>query len=524
MVKLRVSRRWLGQQLKGVPSRGLVIVLAPIFTLAVLLPNAWINEDTFISLRVAKNIVLGFGPRFNLDDRVQVFTHPLWMLPLTTLQWLFGPRAPVAIILFCIALTLTAVLLLMRDLKKRWVMVFALALMLSSKAFIDFSTSGLENPLLYVLVVLFAHEYLGKQRVFRLSLIASLVAVTRADAAALMLPAFIPLVYQQWRHREFWTDLFKGAIPLFVWEAFSLLYFGYLLPNTDYAKVITTYMNPEVTGQHAFNYFANSLDWDKVTLPIIALVLIATDLDRRHHRRLWLSLGIVLYLLAVVKAGGDYMSGRFFAVPFFLALYLVALWLDQPWHLPKLFKPAIAAAMLLLAVITPQSPIFHPLDTQLAGDYNDNILGIVSDIGQFYCPSMCLANLSNFKPDTELVNQGHFPVSTAVGMATYYGRINAHIIDPLGLADPLLAHLPASPDSRVGHFIRTVPDGYLASLQTHKNLIKDPCIRALYTDIEPVTSGNLLSLQRFKKIIKLNLGLSDKKFAKCAKLNPSQQP
>ena len=47
---------------------------------AVLVRCAWIGDDGYISLRVVLNLVEGRGLTWNVDERVQVFTHPLWLL------------------------------------------------------------------------------------------------------------------------------------------------------------------------------------------------------------------------------------------------------------------------------------------------------------------------------------------------------------------------------------------------------------------------------------------------------------
>ena len=44
----------------------------------VLLRTAWLCDDAYISFRVVENAVSGHGLRWNVADRVQVFTHPLW--------------------------------------------------------------------------------------------------------------------------------------------------------------------------------------------------------------------------------------------------------------------------------------------------------------------------------------------------------------------------------------------------------------------------------------------------------------
>lgn len=44
------------------------------------LANAWLGDDAYITFRVAWNFVHGYGPVFNPGERVQAYTHPLWML------------------------------------------------------------------------------------------------------------------------------------------------------------------------------------------------------------------------------------------------------------------------------------------------------------------------------------------------------------------------------------------------------------------------------------------------------------
>ncbi len=501
------------------PYRTITLFIAPILALAVLLPNAWISDDAYISLRAAKNLLLGYGPTFNISERVQVFTHPLWMVPLTLSQALFPHHTAIAVMGFGIAFTLAAMIIFLRDIKPIWLIALTTLLMLSSKAFIDFSTSGLENPLLYVLIVLFAHEYLGKQRVFRLALLASLAATTRADAALLFVPAFFPLIWGHWRERAFWVDLAKGMLPLIIWELFSATYFGYLLPNTVYAKVNTGFPH-SVLYLHGWYYLQNSFDIDKVTLPIIVLGMLA-GLVERNMRKLLLSAGIILYFIALFGAGGDYMSGRFLAVPFVLSLYLVVSWFQAwPKHQRRLLMP-LAAILALVAVFTPASPIVHPLAStvNLSRDHIQDKHRI-ADEGRFWCPWNCLYDLKNqssnpyYQVGAEAQSQS-FTVFPSIGLVGYMANPKTFIVDPLALADPLLSHLPAIPGSRIGHFERTIPQGYLATLQTGRNVIADPCIRRLYDDIHPVVTGPLFTVQRFKKIVKVNLGISDREYAQC---------
>jgi len=56
----------------------------------VYLRNAWVGDDAYITFRTIDNLLAGYGLTWNVDERVQVFTHPLWMLLMVALRWITG--------------------------------------------------------------------------------------------------------------------------------------------------------------------------------------------------------------------------------------------------------------------------------------------------------------------------------------------------------------------------------------------------------------------------------------------------
>jgi hypothetical protein len=65
--------------------------LALFFFLAgffLILRQAWISEDAFITLRHVDNFISGYGPVFNPGERVEGFSHPLWFAVLSLFRWL----------------------------------------------------------------------------------------------------------------------------------------------------------------------------------------------------------------------------------------------------------------------------------------------------------------------------------------------------------------------------------------------------------------------------------------------------
>ena len=57
-----------------------ILLLLIILLSLLLIASAWVEDDTYITMRVVDNAAHGYGLRWNVDERVQVYTHPLWML------------------------------------------------------------------------------------------------------------------------------------------------------------------------------------------------------------------------------------------------------------------------------------------------------------------------------------------------------------------------------------------------------------------------------------------------------------
>ena len=66
------------------------------------------------------------------------------------------------------------------------------------------------------------------------------------------------------------------------------------------------------------------------------------------------------------------------------------------------------------------------------------------------------------------------------------------------MPDPLLARLPAaySPEWRIGHFRRMIPNGYRESLELGTDLLTDNGLRPLYDDIRLITRAPKLECER----------------------------
>ena len=65
---------------RTIPVQLIFFGLSLVVFVYVFLINAWVVDDAYITFRTVDNFLHGYGLRWNVDERVQVYTHPLWML------------------------------------------------------------------------------------------------------------------------------------------------------------------------------------------------------------------------------------------------------------------------------------------------------------------------------------------------------------------------------------------------------------------------------------------------------------
>ena len=285
-----------------------------------------------MTFRTVDNFINGYGLTWNTAERVQVYTHPMWMF-LVSAAYFFTREIYFTSIFLSVATSLMAVIVVAFSVARSWTgALLGVTILTFSKAFTDYSTSGLENPLSHLLLALFLLVYLKSdfsvKHMFLLALIAALAAFNRLDTILLYIPA---LGYGYFKTDSKHKGLYAialGFLPLLLWEAFSLFYYGFPFPNTAYAKLNTGI--PDATlARQGLNYLLNSIRWDPLTLSIVGGGIVASIFNQERRATVPVAAGIVLYLLYVVKIGGDFMSGRFLTDPMFAATILLIVFLPR---------------------------------------------------------------------------------------------------------------------------------------------------------------------------------------------------
>lgn len=508
---------------------GLFVSILAFFAI-LFLRTAWLCDDAYITFRVVDNFVNGYGLRWNIDERVQVYTHPLWMLlqiPFYALAkepfltWIFVSFGVSMFAIFLLLLVVT---------ENASQMLLAWSLLGFSRAFVDYSSSGLENPLSHVFLILFYGFFLkGKynlKNLFWLSLVASLAVLNRQDCILIYLPS---LLYVWWKmERKFYGFclICLGFLPFVFWEIFSIIYYGFPFPNTAYAKLGSGVWRRELVIQ-GFWYFFWSWKNDLVT--IVGFITAIIIPFYRYVPQLVVSvLGIVLYLLYILWIGGDFMGGRFFTVPFLLGVILIL----RYSNLTKIKEGVPAVLMFsIISLIQPDVPILTNASYGKDLSYYHTDFKKSSFVGNermFYFQVASLAHWERGKPmpnnnwaqrgreyrkqDIEMVKP-----HGAIGTTGFFAGPKVHIVDYYALADPLLARLPTiiqptwSSGWRIGHFGRYVPEGYLDTIanKSGENKIKDESLAQFYQHLSLITKGPIWSFDRVTEIVKMNMGLYD---------------
>jgi hypothetical protein len=446
--------------------RRLVLWVLALWLLAVpQVLGTWVLDDAFISFRYAQNLVEGYGLTFNPGGEVvEGYTNFLWTLIMAGVLALgYEPVATAQAL--CTALALAALLLTYRLADAwwpgRWWALLPPLLLACNPSFLTYTArgSGMETALLTFLT-LAALWLLWRANSWRSGLVAglacALVVMTRPDGALVPLAGGLLLLGAALTpRRRAWAAPALGGLvggfvalygPYFAWR---YSYYGYLLPNTFYAKTGATVAQLR-RGLAYTREFVASLGLRSLTVLLgLSLVGLWQRGDEQSDDEqpgiaspatlLWLFL--LLTIGYVVAVGGDHFPlGRFFvaAMPPLMLLVthgaVTALWLAQlaraRWsgrlRHASLAPPALAGLALLLFLGLNVLPLPR-LDSRdpsgrIWGEYQVALKN--RELGWWF--------YRNTPPDT-LVATG------IAGAMPYYGQ--RPVLDMLGLNDLHIAHL-----------------------------------------------------------------------------------
>ncbi|MBL9078145.1 MAG: hypothetical protein JNL08_11615 [Planctomycetes bacterium] len=476
---------------------------------AAILRLAWLGDDAFITFRSVENLMQGHGPVWNTDERVQTYTHPLWFWLLCAARAATGECERTAMLLGAL-LSGAAVVLVARSLGAAAATTAWLALLLGSRAWTSYATSGLETSLTCLLVALLFAAARGDdagRRLGRTALVTGLLATTRLDLLVLGLP----VVCAQLRgvpHARAVRLVLLGAAPLLAWSGFALVYYGSPFPITAHAKAFDHGVPAGDLLLQGLRYLWRNLTDDPVT-PVTLALGVLLGLGRRGERAF--AVGALLYTAYVVKVGGDYMLGRFLVPSFAVGAVLLARALvGGPATAP--LAATLGALALAFAPGVPEAAT--PLPDAKPG-YHVGAFGIVDEQQQGHWDHGLLSRGAvratpgyvGAALQASGVTQRVFTLGGWIGWLGYTSGPQVHVVDPW-LTDPLLMRLPLADPSRwrIGHFLRRIPAGYLESLASGENRLAHAGLARTWDAVRSITRDPIWSGTRWRHLWQLWTG------------------
>jgi len=459
----------------------------------------WVCDDAFITFRYIDNMLAGHGLVYNVGERVEGYTHLLWLMIVALFRWLGGD--PVEITKWLGLLSFTGTLGLAAWVSHRLfrgaaaILPLTALLLALNHDFAIWATGGLETSM-FTLLVLAATVLLsisrgsGRRSIILGGLLLGLAILARPDAAILYPVAALFVVGRARAARpergEGRKALLLLSLPfaavLLPWLVWKIAYYGQILPNTYYAKLGgSTYLSQgfRYVWLYAVAYLSFLLAFPAIAYMAVAM-LRAARRDPQGGRDAGGRLRSILedptqafFLLAasfflsylilfVIRVGGDFMYARFL-IPLVPLGYMVT---------EIALRRAIGPRRRLLAVALVALPFLLFYEKERRNDiyYEKNgeprsTFGPmrITDEHWYYTHDYYGRNLIDWYRRCGRQLSKYFKgqdVRVLLGGQAslgYYGRF-AVCIEAAGLTDPYIARLPVRKRARPGHEKEAPPE------------------------------------------------------------------
>jgi arabinofuranosyltransferase len=371
------------------PALFAALTLAPLVALFIAAyERRWMDDDGFINLRIVRNLLHGYGPVFNLDERVETGTSPAWIAFLAVLGGL-GIRLEQAAVFGGIALSCLGLFLgldaatrlsdaAVRSPVQRWgraALPVGAAIFAALPVDWDYASSGLETGLalawlgasydaLARRITRADGERRGGRRLAAEAALIGLGPLIRPELALYTLGLFVPLTLSAMqagqRRRSAGSTVacvvFSAAALPVAYQMFRMGYYASMFPNSAIAKEAF-----RTNWAQGSCYFDNFFGTYRLSWPLVAAsVFWAARAHGLLTARRWAALAATLcptlaaasHVAYIVSIGGDYMHGRLFVPAIFGALLPV---MTVPASVPRsnLGRGIFATCVVVLAVWLP---------------------------------------------------------------------------------------------------------------------------------------------------------------------------
>lgn len=454
--------------------------------LAMAWERRWISDDGLIYVRTVRQILDGHGPTFNIAERAEANTSALWPWFVAAITAIVRADACHVAVFGGIACTVVGVALAMLT-TRRWhvmrgtkavLVPGSIVLVLGMYPYWDYASSGLENGfcILWVACAWFALVRMRGTPSTRAQYLAAfalgLGPLSRPDLA-LVSGVFLVagwLLLRPTRRRTIALLATAIAFPV-AFEIFRAGYYGTLVPLPALAKSAT-----HAEWERGFLYLLDVVRPYWLIIPIPALAAIGVYALRRvpasrADRIVAVTpiIAAVLVSIYILRVGGDFMHGRMWLTPLFLAA------------LPATMLPFDRATAVPIGVVWLWAAVIGPVrndhkNNGVAWFTNDERLGYATWTGEWnpiddapfihalrgtqytvadavkYGRHLMVTEGGSTYPLAADVREPIVYVAGRLGTGGVVTPLDGFVADTLGLSNPLGARITQThPDGGPGH-------------------------------------------------------------------------
>ena len=419
----------------------------------------FIQDDSYITFRYVKNFTEGNGLVFNIGDKVEGYTCFLWVIFLSFIKVIgfnFIPASQTFGIIFSVLTLFFTYKISAEIFPKNGSMAFnivfsvsAVVLLISNGAFAYWTDSGMETALFAFLTTLAIYFYLKETHsgnnvfpysslifllaslsrpegnlIFAITILHRVIIILKDNKAYQNEPAKIKLLFS--KTNLIWLGLY--IIPAIIFMLWRYSYYGYLFPNTFYAKTGST-LEYIKTGLDYFVDFAKVYGLYGL---LILFIFINLKKDERFFDRLYLVMIFSIFSLYIIYIGGDVLRPSRFFVPILPVFYLliqegivILITSAQKKQLSQNIVMVSAVIILALSYFTYKQPYEDiKRDSTLENGLVDKMK----------------ITASWLKSKQAEAKRQLVVAATTIGAVSYFSDVT--LIDMLGLTDKEIAHHP----------------------------------------------------------------------------------
>ncbi len=429
---------------------GVAISLAALFFIYSRSFN-FIQDDAYITFRYIKNFTEGNGLVFNIGEYVEGYTCFLWVMILSLIKKVglnfISSSQILGVLSGCLMIVFTYKISseIFNKEGKSYNFIFSLIapmLLATNGSFAYWANSGMETALFGFLVTLAVYLYLKelnspKTKFEYSSLVFLLAAMTRPEGVLIFIVALVHKAIRTFKsenadrktvRKKFLVWLSVFLIPGLLFMVWRYSYYGFLLPNTFYAKTGTNieYFH---TG---FNYVWEFFKSYGLYGALLIVALFASANKKYKSELLFLSILFFVFCVYIISVGGDVLHANRFFVPMLPVFYILV---QEGMHVllsrfekPKLKKYAHILTLTLTLVFCYMTYNREYEQIKKFSVYEKGLTDKMKITAEW------------LKKKQDASGRKLVVGATTIGALSYFSDVT--LIDMLGLTDKEVAHNP----------------------------------------------------------------------------------